>query len=71
MQIWDAEDQPNWVVISHKYADLARTTQELGADVSQYKATLSALDGLGTSISNGTERVFLLREEIARLEGKK
>jgi hypothetical protein len=67
-QIWEPTNEPNWLKISWKYEELTKATRKLSADVERYKDALNELDGAGTDIGFGRDRIFELREEIKRLE---
>ena len=69
-EIEEFKNEPNWIRISHLYVDLTKATTALSADITRYKAALNELDGAGTSISNGKDRIFLLRDQIAQLEAE-
>jgi len=69
-EIEEFKNEPSWVRISHLYADLAKASATLHADITRYKDALSELDGAGTSINNGKDRIFLLRDQIAQLEAE-
>jgi len=69
-EIEEFNDEPNWIRISHLYADLAKASTTLSADITRYKSALNELDGAGTRISNGKDRIFLLRDQIAQLEAE-
>jgi len=67
LQVAEHKDEPNWVLIGWKYADLHKATHKLAEDLKRYADALNELDGAGTAISNGKERIFALREEIYEL----
>jgi len=69
-RIADYSKEPNWFEIGWKYEELAKATEELGLDIGRYKEALKDLDAAGTSIQNGKERIFLLKEAIAQIEAK-
>lgn len=71
LQVAEFNDEPQWLQISWKYEALAKETARLNHDLARYKAALSELDGAGTDVGFGKERIFLLREEIAELEAAK
>jgi hypothetical protein len=70
VQITEYADEPSWIQISHLYRKLEDATCALHNDLILYKNALSELDSAGISINNGKERIFLIREQIAQIEGK-
>ncbi|MEV7472262.1 hypothetical protein AB0N33_00930 [Pseudarthrobacter oxydans] len=70
-QIWEPTEEPNWKQIGWKYEELAKACQKLSADVTRYKAALMELDGAGTDIGFGRERIAAIREHISQLEKEK
>ena len=70
-EIWEPTDEPDWLKISWKYADLEKATQALSMDINRYKAALMELDDAGTSIGFGRERIAQLRADIAEMEATK
>jgi len=63
--------EPSWLKIGWAYNDLYKVTHKLHADLDRYKAALNELDGAGTDIGFGKERIAMLREEINQLEAAK
>lgn len=68
LHIADYSDEPNWLQIGWAYNDLLKASHKLDTDIKRYKAALNELDGAGTDIGFGKERIFQLREEIKQLE---
>lgn len=68
LQVSEFNNEPEWLKISWKYEALAKETARLNRDLGRYKAALNELDGAGTDVGFGKERIFLLREEIAEME---
>ena len=65
------DNEPEWMRISRVYENLRISTATLHVDIESYNKALRQLDGYGTSISNGKDRIFLMKEELARLESIK
>jgi len=68
IQVEALDNEPEWMRISRVYENLRITSAQLYADIDSYNKTLNQLDDYGTSVTNGKERIFLMKEEIARLE---
>lgn len=71
LRIAEFNNEPEWMRISRIYENLRISTEQLHRDIEGYNKALSQLDGYGTSVSNGKERVYLMKEELARLEAAK
>lgn len=68
IEVSELTNEPEWKRISNVYENLRLATELLHADIAEYNKALRLLDGYGTNIANGKDRIFLLKEEIARLE---
>ena len=68
MEVSELINEPEWKRISRVYENLRLATERLHDDIAEYNKALRLLDGYGTSIANGKDRIFLMKEEIARLE---
>jgi len=66
--IADYSNEPKWLEISWKYAELEKSTKQLSEDIRRYRDALGALAAAGTSIMNGKERIYLLKESISQME---
>lgn len=71
LQVADFNDEPSWLKIGWAYNDLHKASHKLSADIDRYNAALNELDGAGTAIANGKDRIFELREQIKQLEAGK
>jgi len=65
------DNEPEWMRISRVYENLRISTATLHVDIESYNKALRQLDGYGTSIANGKDRIFLMKEDLARLESIK
>lgn len=68
LQIWEPTDEPNWQKIGWAYDRLKNAAHKLQLDIDRYKAALNELDGAGTDIGFGKERIAQLHEDIRLLK---
>jgi hypothetical protein len=71
LHVAEFNNEPSWLQIGWAYLDLHKATHKLADDIGRYNKALQELDGAGTAIANGKDRIFELREEIARIEATK
>lgn len=70
IQVAEFDNEPEWMRISRVYENLRLATAKLHQDIEHYNETLGILDGAGTDVMNGEERISLMKAELARLEAK-